>query len=167
MKRSFFLLAAYGLLSTSLMAQSKKPGAVVKIYGEVTKPVTIEYEHVMRADDPLVIDLVDRDGKKHAYTGVPVYTLLQRAGVTLGKDLRGENLTKYVLVKCADGYEVVFSLAEFDTSFKKNDALLTWMVDGQPLPDGKGPFRLVIPGEGKPARSCFQVTEMIVSYAKE
>jgi len=44
--------------------------------------------------------------------GVPVEQILDLAGVTTGKQLKGENLTKYLLVKCADGYEVLFSLAE-------------------------------------------------------
>lgn len=35
----------------------------------------------------------------------------------MGKELRGENLSKYLLVKCADDYEVLFSLAELDSSF--------------------------------------------------
>jgi DMSO/TMAO reductase YedYZ molybdopterin-dependent catalytic subunit len=40
-------------------------------------------------------------------------------------------------------------------------------LEGKPLPAGKGPFRLVVPGEKKPARSSFQVTEFIVRYAKD
>ena len=46
------------------------------------------------------------------------------AGVTTSKKLRGENLSKYLLVKCADGYEVLFSLAEPDSSFTNRVVIL-------------------------------------------
>jgi hypothetical protein len=39
--------------------------------------------------------------------------------------------------------------------------------EGRPLPAGKGPFRIVVPGEKKPARSSFQVTELTIRFAKE
>jgi hypothetical protein len=40
-------------------------------------------------------------------------------------------------------------------------------MEGQPLAAGKGPFRLVVPGEKKPARSCMQVVEFVIRFAKE
>jgi len=72
-----------------------------------------------------------------------------------------------MLVKCADGYEVVFSLAELDTDFTDRVVIIADESESKPLPPGKGPFRLVVPGEKKPARCTFQVTELIVKFAKE
>jgi len=72
-----------------------------------------------------------------------------------------------MLVKCADGYEVLFSLAELDSSFTDRIVILADSLEGKPLPSGKGPFRLVVPGEKKPARSSFQVTELVIRFAKE
>ena len=109
----------------------------------------------------------DRDGADHVYKGVAIQDLLELAGVTTGKQLRGENLGKYLLVKCADGYEVVFSLAELDSSFTNRVVILADELGGKSLPAGKGPFRLVVPGEKKPARSSFQVVEFVVRFAKE
>ncbi|WP_262510171.1 hypothetical protein [Chitinophaga parva] len=39
-------------------------------------------------------------------------------------------------------------------------------LEGKPLPENKGPFRLV-EGERKPARNCFQVTEITVGIVKD
>lgn len=86
------------------------------------------------------VSLTDRDGKKHSYTGVLVLDILNHAGVTTGKQLRGENLTKYVMVKCADGYEVLFSLAELDTAFTNNMIILANELEGKPLRLVKGLF---------------------------
>jgi hypothetical protein len=36
----------------------------------------------------------DRDGKEHVFAGVALIELLEKAGVTTGAKLRGENLAK-------------------------------------------------------------------------
>jgi DMSO/TMAO reductase YedYZ molybdopterin-dependent catalytic subunit len=113
------------------------------------------------------VSLKDRDGKEHPYTGAAVQEILEQAGATMGKQLRGENLTKYLMVKCADGYEVLFSLAELDSSFTDRVVIIADESEGKPLPADKGPFRLIVPGEKKPARSSFQVIEMVIRFAKE
>jgi DMSO/TMAO reductase YedYZ molybdopterin-dependent catalytic subunit len=140
--------------------------AFVQVTGEVTKTLKL-YEADIAKMNKVSVSLTDKDGKDHSYTGVPVLDILNNAGVTTGKQLHGENLTKYVLVKCADGYQVLFALAEMDTALSKKTIILATQADNKPLPEGKGPFRLVVPGEGRPARSCFQVVEFVIKYAKD
>jgi len=138
----------------------------VKVTGEVTKPLQLSQADITKMNKTSAT-LNDKDGKAHEYKGVAVTEILNTAGVTLGKQLHGENLSKYVLVKCADGYEVVFSLAEMDSSISRKMIILATEADGQPIPAGKGPFRLIVPGESRPARSCFQVTEFVIRFAKD
>ncbi|HTI10469.1 MAG TPA: hypothetical protein VL832_18000 [Puia sp.] len=47
------------------------------------------------------------------------------------------------------------------------DLSLADQVDGSPLPANKGPFRIVVPGEKKPARWIWQVNALVVRFAKE
>jgi DMSO/TMAO reductase YedYZ molybdopterin-dependent catalytic subunit len=140
-------------------------GSFIKVSGEVTKPLSISPEEFSKMKRSTAT-MKDRDGKDHVYTGVALQDLLGLAGVTTGDQLRGEQLTKYVLAKCADGYEVLFSLAELDSTFTNRVVILADQLEGKPLPAGKGPFRLVVPNEKKPARSSFQVTELVIRYAK-
>lgn len=140
--------------------------AAVKVSGEVATPLTLTAAGLAKMKRTTVT-LNDRDGKVHQYTGASMQEILEKAGVTTGKQLRGRNLTKYLLAKCADGYEVLFSLAELDSSFTDRTVILADVLDGGPLPAGKGPFRLVVPGEKKPARSSFQVTELVIRFAKD
>jgi DMSO/TMAO reductase YedYZ molybdopterin-dependent catalytic subunit len=165
-KIAYLFLLVGSVACTVLKAQEKQAEPFIKVEGEVTKPLKLELAPLTKMQS-VTVNLKDRDGKEHPYVGVPVVKILEMAGVTTGKQLRGENLTKYVMVKCADGYEVLFSLAELDTSITNKIPILAYMADGNMLPAGKGPFRLVMPDEGKPARSCFQVTEFIVRFAKE
>lgn len=153
------------LLTCFSLHQASAQEASLSVTGEVTHPLQLTAAGLSKMKRTTVA-LKDRDGKEHKYTGVAIPEILDLAGVTTGKQLRGENLTKYMLVKCTDGYEVLFSLAELDSSFTDRTIILADQLEGGPLPAGKGPFRLVVPGEKKPARSSFQVTEFIIRFAK-
>ena len=158
------LLACFFSFLANGQDSSKMPS--VKISGEVTAPLTL-YAADLAKMKQIPVLFKGHEPKARRYTGVPVWDILQRAGVTLGKDLRGKNLTKYLLVKCADGYEVVFSLAEFDSSFTDRRVALVFEAGGKPLAATEGPFRVIIPGEKKPARSCLQVTELVIGDARK
>ncbi len=146
-------------------AQTGAKQAPVKVSGEVLTPLDLKLEDLQLFEQTTVIRK-DRDGKDHTYTGVILSTILQKAGVTLGKDLRGENLTKYVLVEASDGYQVVFALAELDKDFTDRQIILATKVDGKPLGVGDGPFRIIIQDEKKPARCIKQVTGIKILFAK-
>jgi DMSO/TMAO reductase YedYZ molybdopterin-dependent catalytic subunit len=148
------------------IAQTNAVKPFVKVDGEVTKSLMLYADDLSKMKRSTV-SMKDRDGKEHSYTGVAIQEILERAGVTTGKQLREKNLAKYLLVKCADGYEVLFSLAELDSSFTDRVIILADISDDKPLSSDIGPFRLIVPGEKKPARSCFKVQELLVKFAKE
>ena len=94
----------------------------------------------------------DRDGKEVEFEGVPVFEILQRAGLKLGQDLRGPALASYLLVQAADGYRAVFALPEIDPACTDRTILLADRRDGKPLPAQEGPLRIVVPGEKRHSR---------------
>jgi DMSO/TMAO reductase YedYZ molybdopterin-dependent catalytic subunit len=159
-----FICACFGGREAVAQPVAKKPALTIS--GEVTKPLQLDSAEIV-AMASASASIKERDGVTRTYTGVPVAAILNLAGVTMGKQLRGENLSKYLLVTCADGYQVVFSLAELDSTFTDKTVILAYSVDGKPLPQGVGPFRIVVPGDKKPARSSFQVMSFVVRYAKE
>lgn len=163
--RRFYSIACLALLLSlhSIAQEVTKP--FVKVSGEVAKPLSLYTEDLAGMKRSTVV-MKDKDGKDHTYTGVAVQDILGMAGVSTGDQLRGKNLSKYVLAKCADGYEVLFSLAELDSTLTNRVVILADELEGKPLPAARGPFRLVVPGEKKPARSCFQLTELIIRFAK-
>ncbi len=162
----FFTAMLLCIITFYSHAQDTTSKPAIKISGEVTTPLTVSMEDLLKMK-PVNVNMKDKAGKDHSYKGVDLQEILGRAGVTMDKQLRGENLSKYLLVKCADGYKVLFSLAELDSSFTDRVVTLAYESDGKPLPAGIGPFRLVVPGEKKPARSGFQVIAMEVKFARE
>lgn len=165
MKRSIKLLLIVTILSASLKAQEHGP-SFITIRGDIKTPVKI-YDNQMLTMDRLTVQLTGRDGTARNYTGVSVSNLLKLAKLPQGKELRGENLSMYVMVKSADGYQLVFSLPEFDSSFHGRTIILADRLEGGLLPVKEGPFRLIVPNEKVGARSSFQVTEFIVRYGKD
>lgn len=108
----------------------------------------------------------DKDGSVHVFSGVALSDLLQRAGVPMGAQLRGGNMAQYLVVGASDGYKVVFALPELDSVFADRTVILADRMDGQPLPQGKGPYRVIVPGEKKPARWIYEVSTLSVRFAK-
>ena len=84
--------------------------------------------------------------------------LLTAFGGGLALTQTGPALAQAVVVRAADGYTVVFGLAELDPGVRTNRIILADTVDGAPLTAEDGPFRLVAEGDVRPARSVRQVS---------
>jgi len=168
MKIHFSLLAAvFALLLSPIFtkAQTTAQQPSVKIKGEVVTPLELKLSDLKQFEQTKV-SRKDRDGKDHTYTGVLLSTILQKAGVTLGRELKGENLTKYIIIEASDGYQVIFALAELDKDFTDRQIILASEIDSQPLPTGDGGFRIIVQDEKKPARCIKMVTSITVKFAK-
>jgi DMSO/TMAO reductase YedYZ molybdopterin-dependent catalytic subunit len=109
---------------------------------------------------PHVTLTVTVEGKTSTYRGVPLTDVLAAVGAPAGKALKGPELRDVVLVKAKDGYAVALALAETDALVRKDQVLLADSADGAPLPDGLGPYRLVVEGDQRGARLARMVTSI-------
>jgi hypothetical protein len=109
----------------------------------------------------------DHSGESSTYEGVSLAEALRSANVSMGKELKGKLLANYILVEAADGYRVVFSLAEIDPSMSDNVVLIADRKDAKLLDAKEGPYRLVVPHDKKYARWVRQVTRISVQSAAE
>jgi DMSO/TMAO reductase YedYZ molybdopterin-dependent catalytic subunit len=119
----------------------------------------------LRALPHTKVQVKDHAGQSAEYEGVALADVLQRAGVTLGKSLRGPRLASYLLVEAADGYRVVFALPELDPAASEGVVLLADGKEGQPLPAKEGPLRIVVPREKQHSRWVRQVVGLRVLSA--
>ncbi|MBV8327477.1 molybdopterin-dependent oxidoreductase [Chryseobacterium sp.] len=141
-------------------------GFTLKVSGDVSKPLEMTLTDLSKMPRKEA-SLKDKDGSIHLYKGVSLQDILAKAGVPSGKELHGENLSKYLLARCTDGYQVLFSLAELDASVADKNVIVADMVDGKPLPESRGPLRLIAEGEKKPARSSYQLESLIIGQIKK
>jgi hypothetical protein len=104
-------------------------------------------------------------GTPTTFEGVLLRQILSLAKVPVGADLRGDALCLVVRIEAADGYQVVFALAELDAGLRDRPILLADVRDGKPLFDSSGPFQLVAADETKGGRWVRQVTRISVFSA--
>ncbi|HEY6371510.1 MAG TPA: hypothetical protein VIX37_13100 [Candidatus Sulfotelmatobacter sp.] len=62
-------------------------------------------------------------------------------------------MAEVVMVEAADGYKVVFALAEVDAGFASREIILADKRDGKSRDAQEGPLRILAPGDKRPARS--------------
>ena len=115
----------------------------------------LPHEHVLMTHDGVTID----------YSGPLVSELLGDAGAPLGVRLHGAGVNDVVFVTGSDSFRAVLSLAEVDPSFHHGaKVILADKADGKPLPPKQAPYRLVIDGDLKPARSVYAVVAIELKH---
>lgn len=92
-------------------------------------------------------------GKARHFSGVSAAVLLGKAGAPSGEALRGKALTTMVMASGSDGYRVAFSLAELDPGMRTAKVIVADQEDGKPLAARDGPYKLIVEGDLRPARS--------------
>src|SRR5262245_39900267 len=161
MRKTRVLAACAALLTTIALAVS--PDALAQapvataapstltVGGDVPHPLTLSPADIKSM--PRTTVTVSEEGRDVKYEGVLVGELLKRAEAPVGRDLTGQAVATYVLCKAKDGYQVVFSLPELDPAFTANDIIVADTIDGKPLFDYQGPWRIVAPHDKRGARS--------------
>jgi tungstate transport system substrate-binding protein len=138
-----------------------KGAPLLAVSGEVSEPLALDaaaWAKLPRHE----VSVKGKDGEQ-AYGGVFLRDLLKQAGAPLGDhQMRGPNLSLYLVVEAADGYNAVFSLAELDDDFAERSILLADHRNGEALDGKEGPLRLVVPQEARPARWVRQVVRVRV-----
>ncbi len=159
---------AFGLNAQPLAqaANSAAPqDGVLVVAGDVSKPLTLTPAD-LKAMPRTTVTVADQ-GRDVKYTGVLIGELLARAGAPLGRDISGPAVSTYVLASAMDGYQALFSLAELDPAFTPNDIIVADTVDGQPLFDYQGPFRIVAPKDKRGARGVRMLQKLDVVRLKK
>jgi DMSO/TMAO reductase YedYZ molybdopterin-dependent catalytic subunit len=147
--------------SSKREAAAESGTAVMQVVGEVAHPLSFSRDEFAKLPRQSV-EAKGHDGVESRYEGVPLSEFIARAGVPVGKDLRGPAMALFLVVEAADGYRATFAIAELDSAFTDRVVLLADHRDGRPLSTREGPFQIIVPGEKKHARWVRQVTRLKV-----
>lgn len=99
-------------------------------------------------------------GDKSTFTGAVIGDFLAEVGAPADVRLHRAPVNQIVIVTGQDGFTTVLSLAETEKSFRSQPVIVADQENGKPLDARQGPYRLVIGGELKPARSVYNVIEI-------
>lgn len=111
--------------------------------------------------------LLNDHGKQISYQGALLHDVLAKAGVDFGKGLRGKQLSTYVAAVATDGYEVVFSLADFDTTIADSGIIVADKRKEKALDAKEGPLRIIVPHDQRAARSLKMLQEIDIVQLKK
>jgi DMSO/TMAO reductase YedYZ molybdopterin-dependent catalytic subunit len=171
MIRMALLMLLTGCSFVSPAGRAQQPSKIgpseFTIGGAVKMPLTVSVQELHRMSRTTLQVTNPHNHREEVYEGVPLAALLEQAGVPQGEQIRGPWMASYVLAEAADGYRVVFALAELDRGFLDSEVLVADTMDGMPIGAGEGPFKLVAPHEKRPARWVRMLKSLtIVQVAK-
>ena len=167
MKRTFlaWLLCFPAVLAPVLTVAADPNSAMLRVVGLEGTEIRItadKWAAVPRES----VDVIDHSGSQAHFEGVSGREVLKLAGAPLDKELRGANLAVFVVAEGADGYRVVYSLAEFDSGFKNATILVADKKNGKELAADEGPLRIVVPGEKRQGRWTRQLVALKLGKAR-
>jgi len=165
---SWCLVSAWGAQPASPSAAAQAPCmrhlVVRNLDGKALTLTPGEFAKLPRAT---VRDKLPHSDQDAVYEGVLLHEVLRAAGVQFEnpadptKSLAAMR-TAYVLVEAADGYQVVFSIAEFLPRLGGRQVLLAHRVNGEPLSAKAAPYQVIVPGTDAYERWIRQVTRILV-----
>jgi hypothetical protein len=97
------------------------------------------------------------------YSGVPLIDLLKPLGVP--EKPHGKDLQSYLIAEGADGYKVVYSVAEVTPNVSEAEVIVADSLNGKPLGDD-GALKLIASEEKHPARWVRGVVSIKVKSAE-
>jgi DMSO/TMAO reductase YedYZ molybdopterin-dependent catalytic subunit len=155
------IIKAFALVTLLLLFVRFATAQTISIEGDVEKPLKMTISDIGKLTQ-VEVKGKDKDGQEHVFKGTPLFDVIQAAGIPSGN----KSFLSYVQLTAADNYKVIFTLAEIDPVFTSQTILLATSVDGNPLPKGEGPFRVVAPNDKKHARWIREVTTINLVIVK-
>ena len=167
-----FAFVAALLISTGLFAQQAGSGSPAS--GGTKESLTL------RSPDHEAVTLTDLKALPHisatvhnshtnadeTYSGVRLADLLGKIGAPLGDRLHGAALANYIVATGSDGYKAVLALGEVDPSFHPGEVIVADAMNGKPLDEHNGPFKLVVTEDKRPARAVRNLVSIELKVAQ-
>jgi hypothetical protein len=146
---SVFVLSVFSALSVGAQV-------VVRLPDGADRTVSVAQLSTL----PRVSGTATAHGTTFRYEGVDLRDVLRAGGFTQIDSLRGPQLRRVLLVVGADGYAAAIALADLDPSIGGRKGFLVDREDGAALPPDRGPYRVIIEGDGRPSRWVRQVARL-------
>jgi hypothetical protein len=164
---SAFALTALAFAAGATLADTPAPGPSAP--APPTQTIIVGPSGKTLVVTPQVLAGLDRaeatminHGAAHTYEGVRLTELLRLVDAPTGARIHAEADRDYLVVTGGDGFRAVLSLAETDRSVQRHAVILADHMDGAPLTVHDAPFRLVVDGDQKPARSVYAIARIEV-----
>lgn len=162
-----FLLFTFTVSAQTEKKAAAKTEPILRIEVEGGNTLALKVKDLAKFTRREIKAKMPHDEKEAVYSGFNLSDVLLGAGAKIGKgEMRGKELAAYLLVEAADGYKVIFAIAEIAPEFTDKVILLADTRDGKPLDENDGTWQLIVPDEKKHGRWVRQVVMLKVNSAK-
>lgn len=154
--------------SSYALPQAAAPSGKLTITGDIPTPLSLSLDDLKHQPrTTLKIASEHQLNNEDVFEGVALADVLKQAGAPQGSKIKGAALATYLVAEGADGYRVVFSIAEVDSDFPDSGIIVADTMNGAPLAATAGLLRLVVPRDKRAARSVRMLQSIkIVSVPK-
>lgn len=108
----------------------------------------------------------DRPEERVFFTGALLWDIIRDAGPLTQGGRKNDLLRKYLVITGHDGYQVVISLPEILPDFGGQRVIVAFERDPQPIGQGSGKVRLIVPGDKRRGRHVNQIIRIVVRDAE-
>ena len=157
----------FGRIATALLVAApllaEQPAPVLRLPGAPERTID---PASLRGRGQMDVRLEDAQGGSEIYHGLPLLEILEKDGYDL-KSMAAQRkaAAAVVLVAARDGYTVVFSVGELMMHRRDPRVFLVSEGPDGPLPDDKGPVRLIVYGDR--GRSAYALARVEVKLLAE
>jgi hypothetical protein len=154
----FVTASVAALLVLSTAAQSQSAGATqARAAGSIAiladgKELVLSPSEIAKLERREARVVAEGASEAATVSGVRLWDLIQRAGVPSAQASGRQRAVMYVKLTGADGQSAVLALVEVDPGFSQRTVLVIDRRDGKPLDSVEGPWRVIIPDDGRHAR---------------
>lgn len=161
------IVLAVALPAGGTAAEEPSTPAAVSVGGAVEHPGDLPVDALRKlpATTETVFFHTGHGTTTGTFTGVSLWTLLQKVGIKTDPAVHNERLRKYIVAAGADGYYAVLALAEIDPEFGGEQVIVAYDQGGKPIGDGCGGARLVVPGDKGGGRNVMNLKSLTVRDA--
>jgi hypothetical protein len=132
-------------------SQPTVPSTELKIKGLDGKSIILSPEEFAALPHKSVSVFNAHSKINEKYSGVALTELLAKVGVPLGEQVKGRLFLTGIVAEGTDHYDVLYALAEVDSSIHAGEVLVADSVDDHKL-EKDGAFKMISTEEKRPAR---------------
>jgi hypothetical protein len=162
---NLFIIAVFSAASLVLAAPVLAQDApALTIDGAVAHPLTLTAGDLaaLPQSDVHVAYLTGHGSEDATYSGVSLWSLIEKAGLGDAFKDRKTHTSHYLTLSAKDGYVVVLALGEIDPDLEGKPGIIALKRDGKPI-DAKDTFRLALPGDKHGARNMHQLSHITLN----
>jgi DMSO/TMAO reductase YedYZ molybdopterin-dependent catalytic subunit len=156
---------ATALRTPTVKAQSQAPALAdtFQVDGLVAQPRSFTRDDLasLTTWSMPVVFAAGQQVQSGTFTGPSLLQVIQAAGGPVFDASRNNDLLRgFIVATGADGYAVVLAWGKIDPEFAAEPVLVAFERDGQPLGEGQGMARLVVPGDKQAGRHVNRLTHI-------